>query len=161
MKRILWAMTAAALLAFGACEATDNNTDATTTDQTTTDQTTTDQTTTDQTTTDQTTTDQTTTDQTPACTASASNVYDGCLKFRDALCTKLVACNSFADKVECGNWFDSEDAFGGCDPDFTDPVASAAKFEECICDIPDQTCESIAAGVLTALPACGEWVPAP
>ncbi|MBP7126955.1 hypothetical protein KBD49_11390 [Myxococcota bacterium] len=129
MKRILWAITAAALLTFGACEATDEGTDATT-------------------------------DQTPACTASASSVYDGCIQFKTKLCAKLVSCAIYADAVECGNWFDSEDGFAGCDQDFTDPVADAAKFQDCICSIPGETCQAIQQGVLTALPSCGEWVPA-
>lgn len=93
-----------------------------------------------------------------SCIATANNVYDGCLKFRNTLCDRLVSCHTFADMVECGTWFDSEDGFGGCDPEYVDPILDPAKFQDCICGMGESSCQDIASGILTAMPACGEWV---
>jgi len=138
MKKAFWALMVAVPLAMAACETTNETTDATT----------------------DTMRDATTQgDQTPACTATATNVYDGCQQFRATLCNRLVDCETYANMTECLAWFESEDGFGGCDSTFTDPVADAAKFQTCICDsIPETPCASFT-DLETAIPACYEWVP--
>jgi len=92
------------------------------------------------------------------CTASASSVHDGCLRFRQALCNRLMECAMFASPVECGTWFDSENGFGGCNPDDVRPIGSPARFQECICGLSEASCEGLRIGILTAIPPCGEWV---
>lgn len=132
MRKAFWALVIAIPMAMAACEATDETTDATTQ-----------------------------TDQGPSCTATASNVYDGCMQFRDALCDRMVVCNIYGDMNECYGWFDNEEiGLGGCEETFTDPVASPAKFQQCICGMPTTNCQALSEQVDQVIPVCFEWMPA-
>jgi hypothetical protein len=95
------------------------------------------------------------------CTATTSNVYQGCLTFREELCSRFVDCGTYSDMTTCEAWFDGADGFEGCDAAATDAIYSASAYQNCICAVPDAVCVTLGAGVLTALPACGEWAYAP
>jgi hypothetical protein len=105
--------------------------------------------------------DESSTDVPQACTYTATSVANGCDQFRYTYCDKLVACGVYGTQTECYTWFDSDEFIGGCDPTFTDPVASQTAFSSCLCGIDVEGCADLSStDVFVLLPVCYDWIPA-
>jgi len=97
-------------------------------------------------------------DQPVVCNpATPASVYEGCMAFRQELCSRFVECGTYSTMATCETWFDGADGFEGCDATATDAITSATEYKACLCAIPDEVCVTLGEGVLTALPACGNW----
>jgi hypothetical protein len=94
----------------------------------------------------------------PPC-GGLSNVQEACLAYRDGLCERYVACETFGSLNECEIWFASDEGYGGC-PDTTTCLTTIEQtnLSTCVANLPTANCEALSdPGPEATIPACGEF----